>query len=326
MPATLFILIFDMIVMKKVVKAILFVLILAVLFASVVILIPDQFGESYQRAIVRQYNWLKSLEENKIVFIGSSSLAFGFDLELMEELTQMPCVMLGNHYGDGLCFQMEMSKENLKPGDTVVIEYMNYNMDSGEGELLLTAAGKNYGMYRFITKTMRAAVAKAYPAYIRKSFDYWRNGGYHPELPYRIDAFDERGNMIYDRPDCWIPDPYTEELQAIYHEADFYAYKKNMDQVFIQYLNDYVQYCEEAGVKVYFTVPAFYDKAIDCQPENIVEFQNYLSDALDAPLISDYNDYIFSRDYIFDTINHCNTAGAERRTRQLYEDIKEYLS
>lgn len=312
-------------ILKIIAKTLLFVLILAILFASIVIMVPDQFGESYQRAIVRQYEWLKSVEENKIVFIGSSSLAFGFDLDLMEELTQMPCVMLGNHYSDGLCFQMEMSKANLKPGDTVVIEYMNYNMDSGEGELLLTGIGKNYGMYRFLTDTMRPLAAKAYPAYISKNFKYWRDGGYHPEFPYCLDAFDERGNMTYYRPDCWIPDPYTEEVQEIYHEADFYAYKKNMDQAFIQYLNEYVHYCEKKGVRVYFTVPAFYDVAIDCAPEDLAEFQNVLSDSLDAPLISDYNDYIFSREFIFDTINHCNTAGAERRTRQLYEDLKEYL-
>ena len=156
--------------MKKILKPIAFILIFVLLFLAVIIALPDQFAESYQRALVRQYNYYKNLEGNKLTFVGSSGLAFGLNLDLMEELTGEQCALLGNHNGFGLAYQLEMSKCNLEAGDIVVVDYSNYTYDSGESLLLLSAIGKNYEMHRFFTPVLcKVKILPGYSAYFQKA-------------------------------------------------------------------------------------------------------------------------------------------------------------
>ena len=302
-----------------------FFFIFILLFVSIICMIPDQFGQSYQRAIVRQYDYYKSINDNKILLIGGSSLSFGIDLNYLEQLTGQNCAILGNHYGDGLLFQIEMAKSNLHSGDIVVIEYMNYGLQSAEGELLLSGVGKRYDMFRFFPKEMLRPILQSYPGYFMKNLNYWRSWGYDPSEPYCLSVYDGRGNMAAYRGDCWIPEEYTLEVEEKYKYADFESFYYAIDEPFIKRLNEFSDECEERGVTVLYTVPCYYEKAV--HNGNYMElYDQKLSELLNATLISKSNDYIFHREYIYDAIAHCNTAGAEYRTQLLYQDLQPYLT
>ena len=96
---------------KKVFQSVSFLLILFFLIGWG---IPDPYGDCYEKALVYQYDYYRSLRGGKIVLIGGSSLSFGLDLDLFEELTGRPCAILGNHTGYGLSYHIEMSKSNLQ--------------------------------------------------------------------------------------------------------------------------------------------------------------------------------------------------------------------
>ena len=42
-------------------------------------------------------------------------------------------------------------------------------------------------------------------------------------------------------------------------------------------------------------------------------------------MISNPNNYKFTKEEIFDTVYHLNGIGRQRRTEQLIEDLKKYL-
>ena len=301
-----------------------FIFIFIFLFLIVICAVPDQFELSYQRAIVRQYDYFRSLGNNKIVLIGGSSLSFGIDLDYMEELTGRDCVILGNHFGNGLLFQLEMAKSNIKSGDIFVIEYMNYNNTSGEGELLLSSVGKRYDLHRFFPAEMIKSILQSYPSYFMKKLNYWRSWGYSPEKPYSISVYDERGNMTDYRGECWIHEEYTTEVEELYKYADFESFTYGINQTFIDKLNEFAAYCRQSGAEVYISFPNYYEKAVH-NIEYIDIYNEKLTEMLKIKLISRSRDYIFSRDYTYDAIAHCNTAGARYRTELLYRDLTPFL-
>ena len=305
--------------MKRVLRVLLFLTVFCIFVVMAVVLLPDPYGSAYQRALVRQYEYYKSVEENKIVFIGSSSLCFGLDLNTMEELTGETCTILGNHYGYGLSFLMEMSKSNLKSGDIVVLEIVGNSIETGTGDLLLSGIGHEFEMYRFFIPQTRWKILSCYPSYLKKAILYDLSGGYDPgEGPYSIRSFDEKGNLIYYRDECLLPDPFTEEAEDyVLVSLDGTPYEAE----FVKYVNSYSSYCHNIGVAVYITVPPYFHEAVVTTDEDMKAFENMLKTSFDAPVISDQADYIFDRNYLYDGIMHCNTVGAKHRTEMIYRDL-----
>ncbi|MBO5743435.1 MAG: hypothetical protein J6R68_04050 [Clostridia bacterium] len=309
--------------MRNLIKFLSFFLVLIIIILTPVLGIPDQFGNSYQRAIVPQYDFYKGMNNNKIVFVGNSSLSYGLDINLMEQLTGKRCAILGNHAGFGMTYFLEMSKSNLRKGDIVVIEFDNQKLETCGTELLLTGIGKRFDMYRFIHPAVRGKVIDAYPSYLKKSFNYWQGDGLNVSGVYSLQSYDYRGNMIVQRENCTIPYPFTENVAKTYN----YGYFKpiQIEEEFKNYLNKYSDYCKKLGVDVYYTTTYFLDEAFRSTAEEIVAYDNSLKAQLKAPLISNSEDHIFPRKYIYNAISHCNSKGAQYRTKLLYEDLKPYI-
>lgn len=305
--------------MKKIFRMALFILGFCCVVVTTCVLLPDPFDKAYQRAIVKQYDYYKGIEGNKIVFVGNSSLSFGFDLDTMEELTGEQCVVLGNHAEYGMSFLLEMSKVNLESGDIVVLEMLSNTIDQCGENLLLTGIGDRYEMYKFFIPEVRGEILAYYPSYINEVIMYNLNAGYSAAGSYSMDSYDERGNMIYERLECEIPEPYTEEVAKIYTYVSFTD--DSYEAEYVEYVNEYIAYCNELGVKVYITIPCYYDKAVISTKEDMESFDNTLRRTFNAPVISKQSDYIFGREYIYNAIAHCNTEGAKYRTKLIYEDM-----
>ena len=306
--------------MKKAIRVLFFVIGFCAFVVLACVLLPDPFGKAYQRNLVRQYDYYSGIEENKMVFIGSSSLSFGYDQETMEDLTGKTCALLGNHYGYGMTYLMEMSKSNLKSGDIVVLEMADQTIDKCGEDLLLTGIGHRYEMYKFFIPQNRWKIISYYPSYIKKVLMYDLDGGYDPgEGPYMINSFDEKGSMIYPRPECELPMPYKEDPSKDHIFISFSG--RPFQAEYVEYINDYIAYCKDLGVEVYITLHCYLDEAIISPEEDINAYEQTLKASFDAPIISDQADYIFGREYFYDNPMHCNTEGAKYRTTLIYNDL-----
>lgn len=313
--------------MKKLPKLLLFFITGIILFTVIILSIPDQYSEIYQRSIVYQYDYLRSIDdEKKLILIGNSSLMFGLDLDTMDELSGYRSVILGGHAGYGLPFFMEMSKSSLRAGDVVVIEFPGKtDLDAFDVDLLLTGIGKRSDMYRFFVGKERRYAMLRYPKYIKDSFNYMLNGGYHSGGVYSMEAMDHRGSMVYERGDCDIPYPYSDAVAAEDQYQWFEIKGFEPDRQYCDYVNEYVEYCSERNVQVLFTVPCYLDEAVISNADDMDAYDASWAKALNAPYVSKQTDYIFPREYIYNQAAHCNSKGAVLRTTLLYNDIKEFL-
>jgi len=304
-------------------RLLLFMVICIVLSIGLIYLIPDQYTHSYQRALIRQYDYYRSLDndENRIIVVGYSSLSFGFDLDLMKELTGRPCVVMGNHSGYGGTFCLQLIKDNLKQGDIVVIEAKNSPIDEVGGELLLTSIGKRFELYKCFIPEIRLTMAKAFPSYIRKSIERMLDGGQQETGPYSIDAYDEHGNMTFPRSGLVMTREYIDNFNEIVSDYQFFT----MNDSYVSYLQDYVDYCNAKGVKVYFVTMVSLTSEGKMTKEGMERDDRSWADSLPAPYISHREDYIYPVEDFYNAPNHLNDIGVEKRTRQIYEDLKPYL-
>ena len=91
------------------------------LLFSVAFLTKSEFDESFVGALDDKLDRLYSIEEEKIVIIGGSSAAFGYDSEIIENHLDMPVVNMGLYAALGTKLMLDLSRDAIREGDIVII-------------------------------------------------------------------------------------------------------------------------------------------------------------------------------------------------------------
>ena len=96
---------------------------------------------------------------------------------------------------------------------------------------------------------------------------------------------------------------------------------------YIEYVNDYIKYCESRGAKVYFSFSPICRDAINPGDfdGDIDKFYKNLCSVLQCRIISDVENYIMDPGYFFDNEYNLNFSGIKVRTLKLIDDIKREI-
>lgn len=268
---------------------------------------------SHERNFSLAYYRLKALKDSKkIVIIGGSSGAFGFNSRLIHEAFDLPVVNTCTHAMIGLRMQFETYKDMLRDGDIVILspEY------GGEKERL-------YGGYNLL----RILSSHLPEAYRKLSLRQWlfiykfigiHNLGTsrHKDVEeyddvYSANALNEFGDIEWER-----------------KHKDFiknYNISGVMDGELIDYYKYIRDYAKSKGIKLVFLPPPLMKsnfkscvKQIDslafCLKENGVPWQ------------SPPSEYSFEDSLFFDTPYHMTQEGANIRTKAIIEDLHRLLN
>lgn len=268
---------------------------------------------SHERNFSLAYYRLKALKDSKkIVIIGGSSGAFGFNSRLIHEAFDLPVVNTCTHAMIGLRMQFETYKDMLRDGDIVILspEY------GGEKERL-------YGGYNLL----RILSSHLPEAYRKLSLRQWlfiykfigiHNLGTsrHKDVEeyddvYSANALNEFGDIEWER-----------------KHKDFiknYNISGVMDGELIDYYKYIRDYAKSKGIKLVFLPPPLMKsnfkscvKQIDslafCLKENGVPWQ------------SPPSKYSFEDSLFFDTPYHMTQEGANIRTKAIIEDLHRLLN
>lgn len=286
----------------------------------IVYAIPPQFEDLAPSVLVRRYDRLMRIDSPKIILVGGSSGAFGLDRLLLEQETGMPVCNMALAAGLGMPFTTNLIKESLQEGDLVVLayEYVHWNSfdENLQPEIVMAACDSRPGLLRYVEPSSRIKLLRYFPTYAFKKINSCcfvpiEGGGVN-----QSGAYNEDGDLIYPRPECVLPEPVT--VQAAIHS--------NISPEFAAFVNDFYAYALDRGAQVVISSPPLFDEALISTPEEIQTFENALQAAVDCPVISAVDDYIFPRSLMYDTVYHCNEAGARERTLLLAKDIERYLT
>lgn len=300
--------------------------ILAVLGISLVA--PAVYEDTFVGELGEKYERLHSIEEEKIVVIGGSSVAFGLDSALMEEHLGKRVVNFGLYADLGTKLMLDLSRSGIKEGDTVVIapEINDQTLSLFfNAATTLQALDGNLGMLRDIDSDNVSSLVGRLWSFSADKLSYLISGE-RPENSgaYRKENFNEYGDNDFDR-------PYNVMLSVDRTIGFDYTYDKTDGtdteyEQFIDYLNEYIDYCTERGAAVYFSFPPMNEAALKEEgTEARVRFYEDLTRALHCRIISDINDYVLDEGYFFDSEFHLNDSGVPVRTSALIDDLKREL-
>lgn len=287
-------------------------------FAAVTMMTKPQFSETFLGELSEKYDRLRSVDGEKVVLIGGSSLAFGIDSDAMEAVIGRPVVNFGLYATLGTKVMMDLSKSGLSRGDVVVIcpemdtQTLSLYYNS---EAMWQACDSDMSLLLHIGKDNIGDMAGGFWGYAASKIRYANSGGLDVTGVYAKSSFDEYGDIVYER-------PYNQMTLGFDPNKYITLSGEIFDGDFIDYVNDYVAWAHRHGVDVYFSFPPMNEDAVlTTDEEEIHAFYQFLHDNLDCEVISEVGDYILDAGYFYDSNFHLNDAGVPIRSMQLCEDI-----
>jgi len=183
---------------KNVISAVLIVFVVLLIFSVLIGFcfgIPSQYDNTFLAGLSLKYNRLNSIEKQKIVIIGGSSVAFGIDSQLMERELNLPVVNFGLYASLGTKIMLDLAKDSINENDIVIIAPEQDSQTLSlffNSESTWQAVDSNFSILKDVDKDDSASMVGASLQYIADKYEYWRkNNKPNPKGVYNIKSFNE---------------------------------------------------------------------------------------------------------------------------------------
>lgn len=300
------------------------VLIPALAVVSAAFIIPVQFDRTFLGELKDKVERLYSTDEPKIVVIGGSSVPFGVDSALMEEMLGMPVVNFGLYATLGTKLMIDLSKGAIGKGDIIVLApetdaqtyslYFNaeatWQACDGSFGTLAKLSSDNFpdmlgGIWKFAAQKIKYGTAESH---------------LDPDGIYNKASFNEYGDISASRPYNIMPVGFDSTMK-INISPDI------ISEDFVDYVNDYVSFAEKKGARVLFSFAPMNEGALDenLTMDDLRAFSSFIDENFKAERISDPNSYIYRSGYFYDSNFHLCSAGMIMHTANLASDIAKAL-
>ena len=312
--------------------------------------LPSQYTNTFYGELNEKYDRLYSLEEDKIVVVGGSSVAFGLNSDMLSAYMHMPVVNFGLYADLGTKVMLDLSLDAIEEGDIVVLApeldpqtlSLFFN-----GESVLKAADDDPSLLFDLKWENVADIYSGLWSFVGSKLSYLFGEKPDPDGVYNSKNFNEAGDVIYDRPENIMPayyDPFTELLLS----------EEIFSDDFVAYLNDYIDAVHEKGAKVYYNYCPLNEMAVVTpvlKDENgnilyteqkepmrmplsdaVLAFDTYLSDTFDVDAVFGMTEQggtyalssMMGAGYFYDSNLHLNNAGVVKNTLSLVENLYLY--
>jgi hypothetical protein len=273
--------------------------------------------------MIDKYDLLKNTQQSnlkRIILVGGSNVAFGFDSDMIAKETNKECINMGLLAGIGLDIYLNMVKKYGKNGDIIVLclEFPLYSDPDISYEHLLKIVENHYYLYQFIGIKQWASMLGKYPNYVFDKMKYFLTHTqpvHYKNKAYNRANFNKHGDVSFERPDNIMKKGFLVDKGTLI-SADIISYN------FIKKINKFCDYVNKKGATVYVSFPSRNESASNFSDKQINNFCIKLESELDAEIISDIYNYILPAQYFYDTNYHLNDKGVNLRTSILLKDLK----
>jgi len=312
------------------------VLLLCALLPAAVILLalPSPYEKTFYGELDDKYERLESLKAPKLVVVGGSSVAFGYDSRMLEEKTGYPTVNFGLYADLGTKIMMELAESEIRKGDVILLapELDEQTLSLFfNGLSTLKAADGNPKMLLSLDKSDREKVWGAVWGFMGEKLSYVRDGAPDPDGVYNAGNFNEWGDIDpakFERSGNIMAGLYDKN-KLITPVKEIYA------PAFIDYVNEFTAKAKKKGATVYYTFCPVNRLSVvtDGAPEGTEDPLSYLSDSLvawlseelDCEVIGSPEDMTMDEMYFYDSNVHLNDLGVPIHTARVADLLCEKL-
>lgn len=291
--------------------------------ASGILFLKGTYQKTFLGELSHKVRRLDSVGEPKVVVLGGSSVAFGLNTPLLEDMTGMPVVNFGLYATLGTKLMLDLSRHAIGEGDIVVLApeldrqtlslYFN-------AEATWQGVDSNMKLLRYIAKDNYTDMIGGAADYLSAKLDYRLHTPPDPEGVYNHASFNDYGDIFYPRPYNVMTFWYDISMPLTF-DPEMY------DPEFLDYLNDYIEFCGEQGARVCYSFPPMNQSAVAAgtTEETYEALYAFLCENLDCEVIGSPENYIMEAKYFYDSNFHPNAAGAKHHTAHLGEDLRRFM-
>lgn len=321
---------------KAIVRTVALLLLLLVPVLSLPILAfatEPLFSETFVGVLDDKYERLYSIDEPKVVLIGGSSVAFGYDSALIEQTLGMPVVNFGLYADLGTLAMLELSRGAIREGDIVIVapecDSQTMSMYFNPAITLRTAEERPSMLLR-LSPDRFFKCAGALFDFVSDKMSYLRAG----ESSRGSGIYDARYFNAYGDIDGTIDldgdgegdHPRVVNILPRYYEEDtpITLDTSLCDTEFLDYLRDYRDLCRRRGATMYYTYSPMNALALtyDAEGEETAALHKSLADALGKDtLLGEPADFVYEAGYFYDSNYHLNETGAVMHTLRVLEEL-----
>lgn len=281
--------------------------------------------DSYVAAVFDKQALLSSTPSPKIILVGGSNVAFGFDSRRLSEGTGLPVVNAGLQGGLGLHFMLNSIKPSINRGDIVLLspEYHILFNRLSWGEVLAQMLVIDPGSWKNISTFNEVwQLLKTFPTVhteaIRNRFELEMN----PKCQfcksdlsvYSREAFDpETGDITTNQLEGKPEEDFSMKLG--YALPNFWIKKS------IRSLNRFNEYVVAKGATLFFVYPNTVTPTDAYTRDLLNRLDAYLQAQLDFPVLDTPSQAEFAKEYMFDTPYHLNSKGRLLRSENIVIDL-----
>ena len=313
---------------KRILAAALLLLLLPAVLLATAWSMPKVYGDSYYAELPDMVERIDRASGHRLIILGGSSVAFGLDVPLMEQLLRdkgfdYTVCPLGLYAAVGASAMLSLSGSALRAGDVVVLalEPTSDTMTTYFGATaFLKCAESDLWLLTRLNADQRSRTAGNFLPYLQEKYGVVQSG----QLPkaegvYAKASFDGQCSMIYPREGNRMALGYD-----VSEPIDLAAV--TIEPAFAAQVNAYCQAARKKGAAVYMSFSPMNRSAMaGVDEEAIYDYFSLCNQTFDCPLISNPLDYVMDSGWFYDSNFHLNTAGAAVRTYQLARDVLAQL-
>ncbi len=311
---------------KLLIFTLLLVLPFSIYFLYVQSLLPVSTG-SFMGANSLKFEYVSEIEEEKIVVVGGSNVAYNISAEQLTQTLNKPSFNMGTTAYLGFDFFSTQIKNYANEGDIIILSLEpSVFSDIIDYQTVWYAIENHENMYQNIPLSYLPHLILGYYQYSDFKIGVNSTG---EDIATKEEGYLKRGfNEYGDLLDELHPDNILENL---YNTQDTKEINTDiLSNNIISRLNSLNSWAKKNGVQLFLTYAPFNELAlIDDGSENsgmagVLSLQSYLEKNCDIPWLGEYSEGIMDAELFFDSNNHLNSTGKEIRTQDLINDMKEY--
>jgi hypothetical protein len=287
-------------------------------------------SDNYLAAVLEKDRLIRNTPSPKIVLVGGSNLAFGIDSKQIEDSLGLRVVNMGLYAKLGLKYMLAQVRPYIKQGDVVVVvpEYDQFYGDFANGDNTLNTAllyapadriPDFIRSYSIVDVVLRPRVENARRSFLRAAAS--AVGREHQFFPpdtnpvYNRNSFNQYGDVVAHLGKKGMdPDSiYVKELPPL----------KDFNRGTLSDLNSIAASARERGAHSYFMFPSYIDRSYIINIPAIEALRRKIDDGTTMPIVGTAADFVYPKQYFFDTRYHLNGEGRDLRTLKMVQVLRD---
>ncbi|SFC35487.1 hypothetical protein SAMN04489722_102271 [Algibacter lectus] len=313
--------------MKKFVINICLFLFGIIFFITLGICLPNlATTKSNDYSIIEKHQLLKKIESPRLILVGDSNVAFGFNSQLFADSLNINPINTAIHAGYGLKYILDDTYDFIKKGDIIIVspaysqfygntflgrEPLLYSLKALPSNVPLLSLKQGYNLLQYIPKYSIQNYKGFSKSILMEEKKLSKNDN---NFVYSRKSINKYGDMVSHWGLAKIDfEPYVIKKTDKFNEESF------------KYLKDYITKVNSKGAQVFFSYPSLMKTSYVLNKEKI-EYLEKLLEQNNISTIGSPTSYFYGDNYYFNSPYHLGFQGANKRTLLHVEFLKHYLN